>query len=486
LSLTLPSGRAINYPGARLAPNRKFEDGDPDLEFHDNSKGQWKRVRAWFGTLVENVVQGTARDLLAAALLRFENRALPVVFHCHDEIVVEIPAGSISETEVLGILLERPSWATGLPLGGKVHSGPTYLETPDKPVQPNDAVAAPVEPIEVIGTVEREIDRFVAGADPLPATKAIENESEEDYLASLDETTAPLTDLVTLPMDSSNRVQCPFHDDPNPSCSIYPDHYFCHACGARGSRLDWLLEAEHMTRAEAIAALQDWAPGVAGVSEGEQPSAEEKLAFALSIWNAAEPLLGSIGEKRYLAETRGIDVSKLPATIHEALRFHPRCPFGAGERHPCIIALMRDPVTDAPVGIHRIGLTQNSTGEVTKLDRRTLGRMGVVKLWPLNGAGQLVAGEGIETVLAAATRMTYQGAPLTPAWSVVSKHGLAALPLISGVSRLIQLIDHDENGEGQQAAAHGRQNWSGYAPIVPLMPKQPGWDWNDAVLGRKA
>jgi hypothetical protein len=33
LSLTLPSGRAINYPGARLAPNRKFEDGDPNLEF---------------------------------------------------------------------------------------------------------------------------------------------------------------------------------------------------------------------------------------------------------------------------------------------------------------------------------------------------------------------------------------------------------------------------------------------------------------------
>jgi long-chain acyl-CoA synthetase len=45
-------------------------------------------------------------------------------------------------------------------------------------------------------------------------------------------------------LDSSNRVSCPFHDDPNPSCSIYPDHYHCHACGAHGSRLDWLLEAE--------------------------------------------------------------------------------------------------------------------------------------------------------------------------------------------------------------------------------------------------
>jgi hypothetical protein len=39
LTLTLPSGRAINYPGARLVPNAKFEDGDPDVEFFDNARG---------------------------------------------------------------------------------------------------------------------------------------------------------------------------------------------------------------------------------------------------------------------------------------------------------------------------------------------------------------------------------------------------------------------------------------------------------------
>src|SRR5262249_32519853 len=100
LTLTLPSGPALNYPGAQLAPDTKFEDGDPDIEFFDNARGQWKPTRAWFGTLVENVVQGTARDLLAAALLRFEARGLPVVFHCHDEVVIEAPEGSVSEQEV--------------------------------------------------------------------------------------------------------------------------------------------------------------------------------------------------------------------------------------------------------------------------------------------------------------------------------------------------------------------------------------------------
>src|SRR5262249_39452848 len=80
--------------------------------------------------VVHNCVQGTARDLLAAALLRFEARGLPVVFHCHDEVVIEVPEGSITEAEVLAILLEPPPWATGLPLGGKMHSGSIYLDAP--------------------------------------------------------------------------------------------------------------------------------------------------------------------------------------------------------------------------------------------------------------------------------------------------------------------------------------------------------------------
>jgi hypothetical protein len=219
--------------------------------------------------------------------------------------------------------------------------------------------------------------------------------------------------------------------------------------------------------------------------EREPPSDKEKLAFALSIWDAAVRLRGTIGE-RYLADTRGIDVGKLPPTIHEALRFHPRCVFGSGERHPCIVALMSDPVTDAPVGIHRIGLTQ-ANGAIIKIDRRALGRMGVVKLWPVNGANQLVVGEGIETVLAAATRMSFRNAPLTPAWSAVTKNGIAVLPVVAGIARLILLIDHDENNAGQNAAERCRQIWSGSArSIVPLMPKQAGWDFNDVVLGRKA
>src|SRR5262249_9585606 len=147
----------------------------------------------------------------------------------------------------------------------------------------------------------------------------------EDFLASLDETIAPLTDLVSLPMDASGRVSCPFHDDWEPSCSIYVDHFHCHACGAHGNRVDWLTRVEGMTKTDAIAAPQDW--------QGPPPLAqrhalEARVAFALKVWTEAQPLADSIAE-RYLAETRGIDISKLPPAIHEALRFHPRCVFGS-------------------------------------------------------------------------------------------------------------------------------------------------------------
>jgi DNA polymerase len=133
LTLTLPSGRAIAYPEARLVP-AKFEDAPADVQFMDNARGQ--PYRGWFGTFVENVVQGSARDLLAAAIERFETRNTEVVFHCHDQVTVEVPVGSLSDKDFLDILLKLPAWASGLSLGGKVHSGSHYLAPPEEPAQP--------------------------------------------------------------------------------------------------------------------------------------------------------------------------------------------------------------------------------------------------------------------------------------------------------------------------------------------------------------
>ena len=67
LYLTLPCGRRITYPQTRLTES-KFEGAPPDVMFKDNARGKWSDYRGWFGTFIENVVQGTARDLLAAAI----------------------------------------------------------------------------------------------------------------------------------------------------------------------------------------------------------------------------------------------------------------------------------------------------------------------------------------------------------------------------------------------------------------------------------
>ena len=463
LMMTLPSGRAIHYPGARLVPNAKFEGCDPDLEFFDNAKRQWKRVRGWFGTFVENLVQATARDLLAAALLRAEARGWSTVFHCHDEVVIEAPENTLPDAEVLAMLLEPPAWAVGLPLNGKVHRGPTYLEAP--------ATREPPELETEQELVEHAVDAFVAMTPPNPD---IVKAADEDFLASLTDTVAPLYDFVTLPMTESQHVSCPFHDDPQPSCKIYLDHWHCFGCGRRGGRLDWLCEVEGMTKREAIDALQDWSGPVLREQRNDTAA---RIALALQLWQEAGSLAGTLGA-RYLAETRGIDVTKLSPTIHAVLRFHPSCIFGAGARHPCIVALMRDPLTDEPSGIHRIGL--DLTGK--KLDRMALGRMGVVKLWPVDG-DRLVVGEGIETVLAAATRITYRDAVLTPAWAALNEAGLAGLPVLPGITQLTLLVDNDANGVGQKAAGNCKRVWTAAGrTVTTLIPKQEGWDFNDVIL----
>jgi DNA polymerase len=472
LYLVLPSGRAITYPEARLVPS-KFEGYPPDVMFKDNARRQWKEMRAWHGTFTENVVQGTARDILVAGIARMEAHGLPIILHVHDDLVAEMPIGTVTPEEFQLLALEPVAWADGLPLAGAARVAQCYLEQPEEPLQPQADEAV----------VETVIDRFLEDARAIAAasTSAQEDatdEGEEDdaFLDDLDPGSAPLRDFVSLSLTDDGKVSCPFHEDPTPSLQIYPDHWHCFGCGEHGDRIDWLTRVEGMPRMEAIAAIQDWTPPARAAPT---PSAAEpkvnKIAAALSLWNAAEALRGSMGE-RYLGETRGIDVSKLPADIHASLRFHSRCPFGA-ETAPCIVALMRDPGTDAPTGIHRIGL-KIVDGRVEKLDRKALGAMGVVKLWPADGT--LAVGEGIETVLAAATRLPHE-VPLIPAWSAVSSGGLAKLPVIPGVRALAILIDNDV--EGLTAAAKLEQRWQAAGrEVTQILPDTPGADFNDVVL----
>jgi len=288
-----------------------------------------------------------------------------------------------------------------------------------------------------------------------------------------------LADLIGEPVPRSRKICCPFHDEKTPSMHIYPDHFHCYGCGAHGDHVDWLMRTEDLSRDEAEHVLDTWNGPVVKRAPARDDDDAERTARALQLFNDAEPFFGTLAA-RYLADVRGVDLEALPASIGDALRFNPCCPFGPGTVHPCLLALMRDPISDAPTGIQRIALTTDAQ----KIDRRMLGRAGVVKLWP---AGErLVIAEGLETTLAAATRLPYRGAPLQPAWAALSSGGLAMFPVIACVERLILLADHDHNGAGQAAADVCMQRWEQAGRGgVRLLPERPGADFNDIVLEKR-
>ena len=114
LFITLPSGRKLSYVKPRMAVNKFGRDGLTYEGISENKK--WSRIETYGPKLVENIVQGTARDLLAEAMLRVEKKGYPIVMHCHDEIIAEVPEDSGSVDEMCEIMAVQPKWAEGLPL----------------------------------------------------------------------------------------------------------------------------------------------------------------------------------------------------------------------------------------------------------------------------------------------------------------------------------------------------------------------------------
>lgn len=110
----LPSGRKLAYVKPRMAVNKFGRNG---LIYEGISEsGKWGRIETYGPKLVENIVQGTARDLLAEAMLRLKKRGYQIVMHIHDEAVLEVPDSLGSVKEICSIMAEQPEWADGLPL----------------------------------------------------------------------------------------------------------------------------------------------------------------------------------------------------------------------------------------------------------------------------------------------------------------------------------------------------------------------------------
>ena len=124
LKIALPSGRVLSYVRPRMTVNRFGSESVSYEGIGTNRK--WTRIESYGAKFCENIVQATARDVLAEAMLRLEKKEFDIVCHIHDEVVLEVPEGSSSVEEVNEIMAVCPDWCEGLPLKAAGFESPFY------------------------------------------------------------------------------------------------------------------------------------------------------------------------------------------------------------------------------------------------------------------------------------------------------------------------------------------------------------------------
>lgn len=112
--MRLPSGRNLCYQSPHFTGNRFGSDAIG--YYAPNAAGQRVVQETFGGKLAENATQAIARDILAHALLTLEKNGYPVIFHVHDEAVIEMPIGQGALEEACRLMAIAPDWAENLPL----------------------------------------------------------------------------------------------------------------------------------------------------------------------------------------------------------------------------------------------------------------------------------------------------------------------------------------------------------------------------------
>ena len=122
LTITLPSKRKLFYARPELGSNQW---GRPSILYRgvNQTTKQWTQLETYGGKLVENVVQAIARDCLATAIEHLEAEGFPVVFHVHDEVIIDSPVEKADLNKVVEIMTRTIPWAPDLPLNADGWTG---------------------------------------------------------------------------------------------------------------------------------------------------------------------------------------------------------------------------------------------------------------------------------------------------------------------------------------------------------------------------
>lgn len=273
--------------------------------------------------------------------------------------------------------------------------------------------------------------------------------------------------------------------------------WFDHEAGVGGDLLALIQRERRSTFPEALA----WALTSLGDAlhlsppqreAHQRPSLSQREPYptaerARRLWHESTPARGTVVE-RYLAG-RGLGLPEPPDDAR-VLRFHPACPRRSPEddaqiehhieHHPAMVALMTDPLTGEPCGLHRTFLRGDGSDRLRdRKGKAMLGEAGVVRLSHDDDVTfGLGIAEGIETSLSVMQHFGWR-----PVWAATSAGAIARLPVLRGVETLTIFADADSAGIAAAQAAAARWREAGRSARI-LRP--PTGDFNDLVAERVA
>lgn len=122
LTITLPSKRKLFYAKPYLTLNRW---GNKALGYYgmNQTSKKWEQVETYGGKLTENVVQAIARDCLAFNIQKLEALGYRIVFHIHDEVVIEAEPDRADLKKVCELMSEPIPFCLGLPMAADGWTG---------------------------------------------------------------------------------------------------------------------------------------------------------------------------------------------------------------------------------------------------------------------------------------------------------------------------------------------------------------------------
>lgn len=248
--------------------------------------------------------------------------------------------------------------------------------------------------------------------------------------------------------------------------------FFDHEAGAGGDALELVRNLRQCSNRDAIEWARAWLGGDAQTpaprptQRAVTPTKADTTDMARTVWHEALAPSGTPAET-YLT-SRGL---ALPDDA--PLRFHPACPRGA-ERLPAMLALMSDPITSAPCGVHRTFLRPDGAGKVGERAKMMLGHAGVIRLVPDSEVTLgLGLAEGIETALAVMQRSGWR-----PVWAATSAGAIARFPILRGIEAITLFADADS--PGLTSARTCCQRWADAGREARLMAPPVG-DWADTL-----